>query len=163
MKNSLKVLKFVFLFSGLISMAACGSSRKTVYKSPKPASGSSSSSIVSEARSLISRPYRYGGESPSGFDCSGLVQYVYAKQGIQLPRRSSDQANYGKAVPIGSVRQGDLIFFKSGMRVNHVGIVSDTRGKYPSMVHSSSSKGVIEVDLDTSDYWKKRYAFVRRL
>jgi cell wall-associated NlpC family hydrolase len=118
---------------------------------------------VKEARNQIKRPYKYGGESPKGFDCSGLVQYVYSKNGIQLPRRSADQARYGKSISIGQARPGDLIFFKSGGKINHVGIVSDTRGKYPSMVHSSSSAGVSEVDLDTSDYWRKRYAYIRRM
>ena len=174
------MIRYGYLFIILsFCLASCGTSRKSVkrtYKSSSSRTASSnkrpatkvvtsakeSSSITAEARGLIRRPYRYGGESPSGFDCSGLVQYVYSKHGVQLPRRSSDQARYGKSVSIRDARPGDLIFFKSGGRVNHVGIISDTGGKFPSMVHSSSSKGVIEVDIDDSSYWRSRLAYIRR-
>lgn len=160
----------VFIFCTLL-LTSCGTTKKTVKRSSsysrssKPTANPSSKaaiSITAEARRLMKKPYRYGGESPSGFDCSGLVKYVYAKQGVQLPRRSADQARYGKSVAIRDARLGDLIFFKSGGKVTHVGIVSNTQGKLPSMIHSSSSAGVSEVDLDTSDYWRKRFAYIRR-
>ena len=152
-------------------LVSCGTSKKSVKRSsaysksskvkPKP-STNVNNSITADARRLINKPYRYGGESPSGFDCSGLVQYVYSRHGIQLPRRSADQAKYGKSISIREARAGDLIFFKNGGKVTHVGIVSDTQGKLPSMIHSSSSKGVSEVDLDQSDYWRRRLAYIRR-
>jgi len=159
----MKYLCLLFLASVLVS---CGSSRKSAYTPSRKSTSSvrvSTSKVVNDARTLVRKPYRYGGESPNGFDCSGFVKYVYAKHGVQLPRRSADQARYGKSVAIREARPGDLIFFKSSGRVNHVGIVTATGGKFPSMIHSSSSKGVIEEDLDTSEYWRKRYAYIRRL
>lgn len=157
----LRFLLFLLLSSTITS---CGTQKKYTSGTKQHKSTSlRTSAIVKDARSLIKKPYRYGGEGPRNFDCSGLVAYVYLKNGVQLPRRSADQARFGRQVSLSQVRPGDLIFFKSGGRINHVGIVTDTRGKYPSMVHSSSSRGVIEEDLDAAEYWRKRYATIRRL
>lgn len=155
---------FLFLILAL-TLASCGTTRKATSSRSSSTShrSTTSKSIVNDARSLIKKPYRYGGSSTKGFDCSGLVSYVFDKHHIDLPRRAADQARYGQSVKLRDVRVGDLIFFKSGGRIQHVGIVTDTRGKYPSMVHASSSKGVIEEDIDNSTYWQKRYAFVRRM
>lgn len=77
--------------------------------------------IVSEAKKYLGVPYVLGGTSPqTGFDCSGLAQYVYRKFGIELPRVSSSQATVGKAVPLSQIRPGDLVAFYSP--VSHVGI-----------------------------------------
>ena len=158
----MKYSSYLFFFL-IFCMMSCSSSKTVVKRSSSSSSRVvTTSSITKEARRWIKKPYKYGGESPAGFDCSGLVQYVYAQQGVQLPRRSADQARYGKSVSIKEAKQGDLIFFKSGGRVSHVGIVSDTKGKYPSMIHASSSRGVSEVDLDYSEYWRKKYAYIRR-
>ncbi len=64
-------------------------------------------------------PYRYGGSSPSGFDCSGLVAYVYAKLGIRLPHNAAAQYSYGRAVDRGHLKPGDLVFFHG---LGHVGL-----------------------------------------
>lgn len=164
----MRITYALLLFTSLLVLSSCGSSRRTAYtpKSTQKKSSRTSDfsrSIVQDARSLINRPYRYGGDTKKGFDCSGLVTYVYGNHNVSLPRRSADQARYGKSVSLNNVRRGDLIFFKSKGRINHVGIVSDTRGKFPSMIHSSSSRGVIEEDIDASTYWQKRYAFIRRI
>lgn len=95
----------------------------------------------------IGTPYVWGGESPDGFDCSGFVQYVYRRQGIELPRVSRDQAHAGRALPtsLSGIARGDLLFFASdGRNVSHVGIYAgDGR-----MLHSSSSgRGVRYDDL----------------
>ena len=162
----IKTTRLLFCISmSLVVFSAC-SSRKTITKSmpeKKTAVDVSSSAIVRDARKLIDSPYRYGGTTPAGFDCSGLVFYIHDKHGVLLPRRSADQSKYGKSVSVAKAKEGDLMFFKNGTRINHVGIISDTRGKFPSMIHASSSKGVIETDLDQSDYWRSRFAFIRRL
>ena len=67
--------------------------------------------VADLAKSLIGSPYRYGGESPSGFDSSGLVQYVFRKQGVDLPRRVSQQVKVGTAVSRSNLQIGDLVFF----------------------------------------------------
>ncbi|HEY7794934.1 MAG TPA: C40 family peptidase [Gaiellaceae bacterium] len=75
---------------------------------------------VQIANRLTGTPYRWGGSSPqSGFDCSGLVQYVYGKLGIDLPHYAAGQFGHGRRVARGSLRPGDLVFF-SGL--GHVGI-----------------------------------------
>ena len=64
-------------------------------------------------------PYAWGGESPSGFDCSGLVQYVYARVGVSLPRVTTEQWQPAATSPRGALRPGDLVFFHG---IGHVGI-----------------------------------------
>lgn len=71
------------------------------------------------ARTFVGTPYRWGGESPKGFDCSGLVQYVYGRLGVELPRVTFDQWHAGRHVPRSELRAGDLVFFDHR---NHVGI-----------------------------------------
>ncbi len=76
--------------------------------------------VVSMARSYLGVPYVWGGSSPKGFDCSGLVQYVYGKVGVKLPHSSRLQYNYGKPVSKANLRAGDIVFFYSP--IHHVGI-----------------------------------------
>ena len=88
-----------------------------------PAKASSKGgSIVAEAERYLGVKYVYGGSSPSGFDCSGLVQYVLRKQGISVPHSSGAQFGCGTAVSRSQLQPGDLVFFKSGGSISHVGI-----------------------------------------
>jgi len=104
-------------------------------------------------------PYRYGGLSKNGVDCSGFIYQTYKTVfGISLPRSTTEQVKQGKRVYINQLRAGDLIFFKTGRNVNHVGIYLE-KGKF---VHASSSKGVIVSSMHTG-YWKKSYWQARRL
>lgn len=115
--------------------------------------------IVDDAKHEMGRPYRYGGERPSGFDCSGLVQYVFGNNGILLPRTSSEQSKYARRTKIRSLKPGDLLFFGSGGKVNHVGIVEKNAGGELVMIHSGSSTGVTRTRVYDSDYWSKRLKF----
>ena len=74
---------------------------------------------VTIAAGELGVPYRYGGSSPSGFDCSGLVAYVYAKLGVRLPHNAAAQYSYGRAVDRGHLKPGDLVFFHG---LGHVGL-----------------------------------------
>lgn len=79
--------------------------------------------VLSRGSSLKGVPYRYGGTTPRGFDCSGFTSYVYRKAGVKLPRTSSAQRRYAKKVSRANARPGDLVFFhNSSGRVYHVGI-----------------------------------------
>ncbi len=78
--------------------------------------------MLREAAKLKGRPYRYGGTTPRGFDCSGYTGYVYKKAGKKLPRTSRAQYSATKHISRAAAKPGDLVFFKSGGSVYHVGI-----------------------------------------
>jgi cell wall-associated NlpC family hydrolase len=86
---------------------------------PKPKPPTLGQRAVRIAASELGVPYRYGGSSPSGFDCSGLVAYVYAKLGISLPHNAAAQYSYGLSVDRGHLKPGDLVFFHG---LGHVGL-----------------------------------------
>ncbi|ABF45683.1 MULTISPECIES: C40 family peptidase [Deinococcus] len=114
------------------------------------------------ALALLGTPYVYGGTSPSGTDCSGLVVQVFAALGIQLPRRSADQAQLGVPVTPAELQPGDLVFFDTEGRgaVTHVGIyLGDDQ-----FVNANSYKGQVAVDHLLSDpYWAPRLLGARRV
>ncbi len=163
------VLRLLTLLFGVAVIMSCSGSRKTArvsssasYKSTSSSIKQSRNEVVRLAEDMQGVKYRYGGTSPrSGMDCSGLVSYVYAEHGVRLPRTSRDQSQYGSKRSLKDARPGDLLFFKSGAKVNHVAIlVSNSRDKV-MMVHSTSSRGVIVEDLLASSYWKPRFTFAR--
>lgn len=104
---------------------------------PKQLSNKYNHKIVSIAEQWLGSPYLYGGNTKMGVDCSGFVKCVYKEIGINLPRTSAQQ--YAQLKPTNSPTIGDLVFFKKGNKINHVGIFIGN-GK---MIHSSSGKGVI--------------------
>lgn len=123
------------------------------------------SSILSEAESYLGVPYRYGGSSRSGIDCSSFVQSVFKIFDHDLPRVSSAQAQAGHQISMDEIRAGDLIFFATngGRRVSHVGIVHNVSDKGEvEFIHASTSKGVIVTSL-TDSYWSKRYLYAKRI
>lgn len=126
--------------------------------------------VVAAARQAIGKPYLYGGtgQGSAGFDCSGLIQYAYAQQGISLPRVSTQQATAGREVEkvIDALAPGDILIFAgqagSG-KVSHVGLYLG-EGQF---IHSSSSKGVMESRLSGTDpngqWWYVRWVGARRV
>ena len=100
--------------------------------------------------------YRSGGDDPNGFDCSGFVSFVYNEFKIDVPRISRDQQKLARPLKIQDVQPGDLVFFASGAGVNHVGIVVENKNGFITMIHSSTSQGIVVTDIDTSKYWKSR-------
>ena len=111
------------------------------------------------AVSMLGKPYRYGGYSPKGFDCSGLVYYSYSRAGIQVPRSSEGQRKAARPVPSNHLRKGDLLFFdQDGKRSSHVAIyVGDG-----NFVHAPSSGKRVRIDRLRDDYWKKHFVDARR-
>ena len=81
-----------------------------------------SSRVMRTGNSLKGVPYRRGGATPRGFDCSGFTSYVYRKVGVSLPHSATAQMRKAKRISRGSARRGDLVFFRSGSRAYHVGI-----------------------------------------
>ena len=120
---------------------------------------------VATARSYTGTPYRYGGTSKRGMDCSGLLCVSYRSAGYELPRTSSEQGKLGKAVKINELKPGDLVFFskKKGRRkITHVGMVTEVNSRDQVMfIHSSSSRGVIENNLH-SKYYRSVFVKARR-
>ncbi|WP_409422462.1 NlpC/P60 family protein [Pseudaeromonas sp. ZJS20] len=104
-------------------------------------------------------PYRAGGQSRRGVDCSGFVQLTFAERfGLDLPRDTSGQATQGRPVSQQALQPGDLLFFKTGYHTRHVGIYLKDR----QFLHASTSHGVIISELD-NPYWSRHYWQARRL
>ncbi len=115
--------------------------------------------IVSTAMHLLGTRYRNGGSDPDGFDCSGFVQYVFAQQGVLVPRTVEEQARYGLRVE-DEVRPGDLVFFHtSGHGPSHVGIAIDNS----RFVHAPSSRGEVRIEPQARPYWADRVIEARRM
>lgn len=161
----LLLLSFLILSCGGASKKrAVISSKKSVYSAPKNSSNKKINSIVSYAKSFSGTPYKYGGTTKKGMDCSGLVYTSFKKEKIILPRVSRDMATQGKAVSIKKVVIGDLLFFKTirgKNTISHVGIVVQTRGGI-KFIHSSSKRGVTISNLDDT-YWKPRFVKAKRM
>ena len=124
------------------------------------------SHIKKRARSVIGSPYRYGGTSPSGFDCSGFTRWAYMKHGANLPHSSMAQFNLAKARnhkriwDRGALEKGDLVFHKTtSARVGHVGVYIG-KGKF---ISSTSSGGVAIRSLYDPYYWGPRWVGATRL
>ena len=118
--------------------------------------------LAIHAMSYVGTPYRAGGGSPDeGFDCSGLVQYVYGRgAGIALPRTTNEMSTVGSPVDASDLQPGDLVFFNTLRRpYSHVGIyVGDHR-----FVHAPTARGSVEVADMRRRYWQSRFNGARRL
>ncbi len=97
-------------------------SRSDTRVSPVPVDGDRGAAAVAIASRYFGVPYRYGGTSPRGFDCSGLTQYVYAQLGVNLPRTAAQQYGAVRRVPRSQAQPGDLVFFFGGGSISHVAI-----------------------------------------
>lgn len=121
--------------------------------------------LLKTARSYYGVPYRTGGTSHSGMDCSGFTQTSFKSIGVNLPRVSRDQALIGQAVGKSQLQAGDLVFFATGTpgRINHVGIVTDASNPNAiRFIHASSSRGIMETSMGIN-YWVRAYVKGRRV
>lgn len=112
------------------------------------------STVVKTARTYIGTPYKFGGMDEDGLDCSGLVSLAFQSARLQLPRVSADMATVGREVKVRDIRVGDLVFFvtNSGVRINHVGIVTERKSPDNILFIHSASNGVREDNLFTKYY-----------
>jgi cell wall-associated NlpC family hydrolase len=112
------------------------------------------------ALSLRGAPYRNGGNDPAGFDCSGLVKYVFEQHGVAMPRDTRRQFEVGQEVDPSALEPGDLVFFTTvAPGASHVGIVVGG----DQFVHAPNSAGVVRVEYLSSQYWSSRFVGARRV
>ena len=118
--------------------------------------GNPRSTLLNHGKKFIGTPYVWGGASPKGFDCSGLVHYLYQKQGVSIPRNSREQFS---RLPVASNPQpGDLVFFRRNGVINHVGLYLGG-GK---MLHAPQTGSKVRIEDMGRPNWKRRYAGARR-
>ena len=151
--------KWGLLFLGLIIVlsSSCSASRKIRAKNVQQ--------VVDTAKSFQGTPYRYGGSTRAGMDCSALVYLSFRSVGVTLPRVSEDQSKVGKRVSKRKLMKGDVVFFATGKRrrkVTHAGIVTEKRLGRTYFIHASKSLGVTEDNIQ-SKYWSRRLVRGRRV
>lgn len=118
-----------------------------------------SPTLHSEVKQLVGTPYKWGGTTTSGFDCSGFILYIFKKYDLDLPRTSASQAKAGTHVDKDDLRLGDLVFFNtSGRGVSHAGIYIGN----DQFAHASTSRGV-RINKLSDSYYKTRYVTARRV
>ena len=163
-----------------LTVSACATTGATPRPFPQPASATPEAptaevatppasadgyAISGTALSLRGTPYRNGGSDPAGFDCSGLVWYVFDRHGLHVPRTVTDQARAGTSVAASDLRPGDLVFFDTsgaefrGSHPTHVGISIGG----DEFVHAPSTSGEVRVERLGSSYWAPRFLEARRI
>lgn len=151
----------------VMSIAACAlaigcASPPAPVADPGPAmlSAEQSNDVAIHALGLVGTPYRYGGNTPAGgFDCSGLIGYVYRQSaGQATPRTVARMAVFGRSVPVSQIRSGDLVLFGSATP-SHAGIYVG-EGRF---VHAPSTGGEVRLDRLDGVYWSRQPTQVRRL
>jgi cell wall-associated NlpC family hydrolase len=122
--------------------------------------------IINYAKKFMGTPYRYAGMTPSGFDCSGFINYVMGNFGISLSRTSYNMAEYGKTVKLADLKAGDLMFFKGSnvhsTSIGHVGLVVEVNPGEIKFIHSANS-GVHITTFNKSKYYVPRFIKATRL
>ena len=130
------------------------SSRAAEASAAAPAASSKGQAIVNTAMQYLGVPYVWGGTSPKGFDCSGLVQYVCAKNGISVSRVAASQSRDGKYVSRENLQPGDLVFFANGGGIHHVGIYVGNG----NMIHAPQTGDVVKISSINTAYRINGYA-----
>jgi cell wall-associated NlpC family hydrolase len=162
-------MKIIIIAAGMVLLAGCGSApyRNASERRPVVLTERADGDFSARARELalhalsqIGTRYRYGGSTPEdGFDCSGLVQYVYSRAGILLPRTTEALSALGVPVTANELEPGDLVFFDTLRRpFSHVGIyIGDQR-----FIHAPTSGGVVQLVNMRERYWQSRFDGARR-
>ncbi|MCO5259260.1 MAG: C40 family peptidase [Crocinitomicaceae bacterium] len=123
--------------------------------------------ILAFAKSLVGTPYKYSGMTPSGFDCSGFVNYVVNHFGFSIPRPSYLIAEQGETIKLSDVKPGDLLFFKgsnlNSPKVGHVAMVVSRNEDEINIIHSSNGKGVAIENIIKSRYYIPRFIKAKRM
>lgn len=152
-----------YLAAGLVAtvmLAGCAGSPQVPEQTAVRASNEVAAKAVDYAREMLGRPYKFAGETPEGFDCSGLVKYSYGRAGISMPRDTQSQHRMSILVSTHGLREGDLLFFdQEGKKKSHVGMYLG-KGRF---IHAPSSGGKVRVDSMNAEFWKKHFVEARRV
>jgi cell wall-associated NlpC family hydrolase len=140
---------------------SCGSSKKVSVREARIGK------VISTARTYVGTPYKYGGTTRSGMDCSGLLLNSFKAIQVNLPRSSEAQSKIGVQVKkMNDLEPGDLVFFATGRKkrqITHVGLVTERKGRDQiKFIHASSSLGVVETNI-FQEYYEKRFRGARRV
>ena len=160
-------LAFATCTAALLVLAGCGTSRpppsptsSAPLRTTPPLTAEQAHDIAIHALGLVGTPYRYGGNTPdSGFDCSGLIGYVYRNQvGTPPPRTVAQLNTWGAPIDSNELRTGDLVVFGTGRQPSHAGIYVG-EGRF---VHAPSTGGTVRLDHLQSRHWARQNAAFRR-
>lgn len=147
-KRFIQILMAVFLVSTI------------PFISSNKVSAATSDKIATHAEKLYGTPYKFGGTTTAGFDCSGYIRYIFNNFNISLPRTSVDQFRVGTSVSKDKLQPGDLVFFANTYKkgISHTGIyLGDDE------FISAKSSGVLKANLNTDSYWAPKYAGAKRV
>jgi cell wall-associated NlpC family hydrolase len=166
------IARLILVLLAAVVLTACASTGAVPRPFPTPGHAPASSvpvvrpgnvdgySVSSTALALRGTPYRNGGIDPSGFDCSGLVKYVFEQHGVSMPRETRRQFEVGADVDPAALEPGDLVFFTTvAPGASHVGIAVGG----DQFVHAPSSNGVVRVESLSSQYWSSRFIGAKRV
>jgi cell wall-associated NlpC family hydrolase len=143
-----------------LTLLACAGPVRLQVDAPRPLSKSSAKLLIQEARKHLGEPYRYGGISSKGWDCSGFVMTMYHESlNIILPHKSAEMFEQGFPLAVSCAKPGDMIFFKPRHgKPSHVGIYIGKR----RFIHATKSGGVMISSLD-DEYYIQRFIGIRRI
>jgi cell wall-associated NlpC family hydrolase len=159
MQNGINRNVYLIFGVGLavLLLSSCGTTRKIRQQHVEK--------VVETAKTFQGTPYRYGGTTRAGMDCSALVYLSFRSVGVNLPRVSEEQSRVGKRVSKRKLKKGDVVFFATGKRrrkVTHAGIITEKRSGTVYFIHASTSLGVTEDNIQ-SRYWSRRWVRARRM
>jgi cell wall-associated NlpC family hydrolase len=153
----MKHLFFIFLF-----FACSQTFSQNTISDKKP---SNADQVIDFAKTFLGVPYVYGGASPTGFDCSGFIQYVFKEFGYSIARTAGDQSLFGFDVTLSEVQPGDLLYFKGrnikSTAIGHVGMVTAVKDGKIEFIHAAGKSVRMDV-FNNSSYYVPRFIKARR-